>query len=205
MKKGIAAALTAIILMISLSGCGEKTQHDIYKGIYERYNALESFYAAAEITVNTDKLQSVYLVRQFYEAPDKFAITIDSPEEVAGSGYTVRDGKFILKSGLGQNTAIDIAFPNAKNIVFLSDFFEEYYKSEETFTETNGVLSGNSTTLTCFVPGKSEKCFMQSLEIDNKTYLPLALTTFDIDKKPVVVVRFGEFKRNCEIDRKIFD
>ncbi|MDO4743972.1 MAG: hypothetical protein Q4A86_01130 [Clostridia bacterium] len=205
MKKSIIVAFAALILMMSLCSCGEKSQHGIYQEIYKRYNNLESFYAAAEITVRSDKTESVYMVRQFYENPDKFSLVVDSPEEAAGSGYTAKDGKFLLKSGFGHTAECAVAFPEERNTVFLCDFFEEYYKSEETFVETSGTLSGNTITMTCFIPGKNEERFMQSLKIDSKTYLPLVLETYDIDKKPVVTVRYGEFKRNCDIDEKIFD
>jgi outer membrane lipoprotein-sorting protein len=199
------AVFSALILMTSLCSCGEKSQHGVYQEIYKRYNNMESFYAEAEVTVRSDKTESVYMVRQFYESPDKFSLMVDSPETVAGSGYTAKDGVFLLKSGFGQTAECEAAFPEEKNVMFLCDFFDEYYKSEEIFVRTNGALAGDTTTLTCFLPGKNEKRFMQSLKIDNKTYLPLVLETYDIDKKPVVTVKYGEFKRNCDIDEKIFD
>ncbi len=205
MKKSMLAVLIVNILMISLLGCAKESGHDIYKEIYKRYNDLNSFYAEAEVTVYGDKLESTYLIRQFYEEPDKFAVEFDAPEEIAGSGYSSQNGKLALKSGFGDKKVCEIAFPDQKNTIFLNDFFEEYYKSEETFVETNSGLTDNSTLLTCFIPGKSKKRFKQSLKIDNKTYLPLELTTYDIEENPVVIVRFGEFKRNCDIDDKIFN
>ena len=205
MKRSMMAALAVVVLMMSLVGCGEKTQHDVYKEIYKRYTDIRSFYSEVEITVKNEKMSSVYSARQFYEAPDRFALVIDSPEEVAGSGYTAKDGKFLLKSGFGSKESVTIAFPDEKSTVFLCDFLEEYYKSEETFLETSGGFSGNKTTLTCYISGGSEKRFMQSLEIDNDTYLPIKLSTYDIEKNPVVEVRFGEFKRNSDIDERIFN
>ena len=205
MKKGITAVFIAIILMTNLSGCGQKSGHDIYEGIYKRYTNLNSFYAEVEVIVLGDKLKSVYLGRQFYEAPDKFSFEVDSPQEVSGSGYTLKGGKVLLRSGLGDQKVLDVSFPREKNTIFLCDFFEEYYKSEETFIETAKSIYGETTVLSLYLPGKSEKRFMQSLKIDNKTYLPLELTTYDINKNPVVIVRFGEFKGNCDIDQRIFD
>lgn len=206
MKKSIVAALIAVVLVTSLVGCGgEKTQHDVYKEIYKRYTDMSSFYAEVEIAVKNKKMSSVYSARQFFDSPDKFSLIIDSPAEVAGSGYTAKEGKYLLKSGFGSNVTADIAFPEEKNTVFICDFFEEYYKTEETFLETSKSVLGDKTTLTCYLREGSEKRFMQSLEIDNKTYLPLKLITYDIDKKPVVEVLFGEFKRNPEIDQRIFE
>ena len=110
-------------LMISLLGCAKESGHDIYKEIYKRYNDLNSFYAEAEVTVYSDKLESTYLIRQFYEEPDKFAVEFDSPEEIAGSGYSSQNGKLALKSGFGDKKVCEIAFPDQKNTIFLNDFF----------------------------------------------------------------------------------
>ncbi len=205
MKKSIIATAVALVLATSLCGCGEKTQHDTYKEIYKRYSNMESFYAAATVTVRSDKSESVYSVRQFYEAPDKFAFFVDSPESVAGSGYVAKNGEFRLKSGTGSDFDTGIAFPDSKNCMFLGDFFEEYYKSEETSVAADNSIVSDKTVMSCFLPDKNPKRFMQSLTVDSKTYLPLKLVTFDIDKKPVVEVSFDDFKRNADIDERIFD
>ena len=205
MKKSIVAVCAAVVLMINLAGCGKKSQHDVYKEIYTRYNEMQSFYAEVSITVQSEKMSSEYIARQFYEAPDKFSVVVDSPEEVAGSGYTAKEGKYTLKSGFGDEKVLDIVFPNEKNTIFVCDFFEEYYKSEETFAQTSGGIAENTTTLSCYLGGSNPKRFMQSLEVDNKTYLPLKLTTYDIDKKPVVVVEFFGFIRNAKPDQRLFD
>ena len=99
MKKRITAVFAALILVTSLIGCDEKSPQDAYKEIYKRYNHMESYYASATVTVISDKGESEYSVRQFYEAPDKFAFFVDSPESVAGSGYVAQNGNFTLKSG----------------------------------------------------------------------------------------------------------
>ncbi len=205
MKKSIVAVVTAVVLMINLAGCGKKSQHDVYKEIYKRYNEMQSFYAEVNITVQNEKMSSEYIARQFYESPDRFSVVVDSPEEVAGSGYTAKDGKYTLKSGFGDEKVLDIVFPNEKNTIFVCDFFEEYYKNEETFLETSGGITGKTTTLGTYLGGGNPKRFMQSLEIDNKTYLPLTLTTYDIDKNPVVVVKFCNFIRNAKPDQSLFD
>lgn len=205
MKRSIAAAVAVIILATSLCGCGKNSRHSTYREIYQRYSQMESFYAAATVTVRSDKTESVYSVRQFYEAPDKFAFVVDAPDAVAGSGYTAKGGQLLLKSGFGDKAAYPIAFPEEKNYMFLCDFFEEYCKSEENAVEASGALGGNSTTLTCFTQDRSKERFKQSLSFDNKTYLPLVLETYDISGEPVLTVEFLEFKRNCDIDEAIFD
>ncbi len=205
MKKGIIAVFAALILATSLGGCGEKSPQDAYKEIYKRYSHINSYYAAATVTVFSDKGESKYSVRQFYEAPDKFAFFVDSPEAVAGSGYVAKDGHFALKSGTGDRFDSKVAFPDSKNCMFLCDFFEEYYKSEETSVAVDSGLVEDKIVMQCYTSGKNPNSFMQSLTVDTKTYLPLVLTTYNIDNKPVTEVEFNDFKRNADIDEKIFN
>ncbi len=205
MKKSIFAVFAALILAISLSGCGGKSPHEPYKEIYKRYNHMQSFYAAATVTVFSDKSESQYAVRQFYEAPDKFAFFVDSPEAVAGSGYVAQNGQFTLKSGTGDSFDAKVAFPDSKNCMFVCDFFEEYYKSEETSVATDGGLVEDKIVMQCYTSDRNPNRFMQSLTVDAKTYLPLTLTTYNAENKPVSKVEFHDFKRNAKIDEKIFN
>ena len=205
MKKSIFAVLTAIILATSLAGCGEKSPQDAYKEVYKRYNHMKSYYAAATVTVISDKGESEYSIRQFYEEPDRFAFFVDAPEGVAGSGYVAKGGQFLLKSGTGDSFDAEVAFPDSKNCMFICDFFEEYYKSEETSVAVDNGLSADKLVMQCYTSDRNPNRFMQSLTIDTKTYLPLELVTYNAENKPVIEVRFQDFKRNVDIDDKIFN
>ncbi len=205
MKKSIFAVLAAFILATSLAGCGEKSPQDAYREIYSRYNHMKSFYAAATVRVISDKGESEYSVRQFYEEPDKFAFFVDSPENVAGSGYVAKDGQFTLKSGTGDSFASRIAFPDSKNCMFICDFFEEYYKSEETAVTADNGLIEDKIVMQCYTADRNPNRFMQSLTVDTKTFLPIMLATYNAENKPVIEVEFHDFKRNADIDEKIFN
>lgn len=204
MKKSISAVF-AVILMISLAACGTKSGHDAYKEIYKRYNALNSFYAEVEITVRNARSENTYCARQFYKSPDAYSIAVDSPEELGGSGYVMRGGETLVKSGFGKSENLGVCSPSARNVVFITDFFEEYYKSEETSVSTAGGMNEKTTVLSCFVKDGTESRFSRSLWIDNKTFLPVKLETYDINGKPTVTVNYKEFKRNCDIEDKFFE
>ena len=204
MKKSILAMVVALILMTSLCGCNGGVSHNNHKEIYNRYYAMDSFYAAATVTVRTDKTESTYSVRQFFQSPNQVAFFVDSPEALSGSGYIMKDGKFTLKSGFGNQSETKINFTNQKNYMFLCDFFEGYYKSEETIQTASSTPLESTTTLTYYIADGTKEHFMQSLTIDNKTYLPLVLETCDMNKNPTITVEFNDFKRNCTIDERIF-
>lgn len=199
MKKYI-AALAAFVLTISLcASCSRGADgYDAYKEIYKRYSNIENFYAEAEITVENPRTETVYHVRQSYTAPDSYTLVIDSPEALAGSGYVFRGGKATLKSGFGKDESVSAAAPETRNCFFVNDFFAEYFGSEESAAKSSGGFSGGETALDCYISSGTSDKFRQTLTVDNKTFLPLKLTTYGADGKPRVTVKFIEFKLNSD-------
>lgn len=205
MKRCI-AVLAATILMINLAACGKSEKHSAYKEIYKRYNHMESYYAEAEITSRNDRSENVYYVRQFYKAPDMYSMVVDGPEEIAGSGYVFKNGEVKIKSGFGKSENLGMYSPNERGSSCISDFFAEYYKSEETMVSVTGGIAGNATTvLNCQLSGKNVNLFSQSLWINNKTFLPIKLETYDVNNNVVVTVEYNEFKLNCDLDDAFFE
>lgn len=204
MKRGI-AAIMSVILMTTLASCGITSGHDAYKEIYKRYNAMESFRAAAEITVKNERTENTYFVRQAYAAPDRFSMTVEEPAELAGSGYVFGNGEVVLKSGFGHNETLTGFSPSSRSAVFLVDFFEEYYRSEDAYVETLGKSNPDETVMSCMPSDGDKNRFSQSLWIDNKTFLPIRLETYDSNGNMTVRVKFVEFERNCDIEDSDFE
>ena len=204
MKKSI-MVLCTIILMITLCSCGADKGHGAYKEIHKRYADLKSYYAATTVTLHNKTGENVYYVRQFFKEPGQYSMVVDAPDSIAGSGYTVKDGRIIMKSGFGHSREFPATLVSHKGSVCIRDFFEEYFKSEESFAETAGGVINPETRLDCFVSGRDEERFLQSLWMDNKTYLPTKMITYDINENPAVTVEFTDFIRNSDIDEKIFE
>ncbi len=203
MKRCVAAVL-AVILMINLAACGMRTNHDAYEEIYKRYNEMTSFYAYVKVTAVNERTKNTYLAKQYFSAPDKYCVQFEEPENIAGSGYIFKDGKLILNSGFGKVEQIDAEYHEVDSSTFIVDFLEEYYKSEESFVSTSNDIESEITVLNRYTGEKDRNCFSQRLSFDNNTYLPIKLETFDVEGNPTVVVEFKEFKRDCDIDKRIF-
>lgn len=202
MKKFV-AAVAAFALMISLGACGFDG-HDIYKEIYKRYNNMKTFQAVAEVTVVNERTENVYVVKQLFAAPDKFLLEVLEPADIAGSGYVCKNGEFVIKSGFGHNEEVVNWSGLAHGVLFVNGFFEEYFKSEETAVNVSKNSDGGTTVLECYLSGKNEKQFMEKLWIDNKTFLPVRMETYGINKELVLKVEFKEFERDCQFDESEF-
>jgi len=200
MKKSISALVFAVILMTSLCSCKGNSTHDSYKEIYKRYNNMESFSATAEITFNNGQTSVCSTVKQLYKAPESFVLTVISPETSAGFGYSIHNDRIFIKSPSGQMADFDIISPKERSAVDLSSFFKEYYKSEETAVATSKSLSGETTVLSCYLPQPDQQRFLQRLWIDNKTYLPIKLETYNAKEEAIITVIYTEFERNCKVE-----
>ncbi len=203
MKK-CGAIFFVFVLMINLCGC-VGSSHNVYEEIYKRYYQMESYSAVAEVTVKTDKTENSYRIKQLYSAPDSFFVEVLEPQAVEKSGFSSVNGETRFFSGVGNEKVVSFDFGTGRSDLFVSDFFEAYFESEETAVFASKSQGDAVTVMECFLNGKNEKRFLQRLWVDNKTFLPIKLETCDINKNPVVTVVFEEFERNCDIDQGKFE
>ncbi len=197
------AAVAVIVLAMSLGACRDDG-HNTYREIYERYNEMESYSAIADVTVRNERSENTYVARQVFLAPDRFSNEVIEPPEIAGSGFVFKDGGITLKSGFGHGEDVARLPLESVGVLSVNDFFESYYKSEETSVTTSGGGMESLTVMECFLSSKNENRFRQKLWIDNKTFLPVTLETYDTENRPVVTVRFREFERNCKVRENEF-
>ena len=197
------AAVAAVVLAMSLGAC-KSDGHNAYREIYERYNDMESYSAIAEVTVRNERSENTYVARQVFLAPDWFLNEVIEPKEIAGSGFVFKDGGITLKSGTGHAENVARLPMESVGVLSVNDFFESYYKSEETVVTTYQEGLDGFTILECYLNSKNENRFRQRLWVDNKTFLPARLETYDTENRPVVTVRFREFDRNCKVEKNEF-
>ncbi len=197
MKKCVAAIAAAVLLMSLCTSCG-KNEHSRYKEIYKRYSSIKNFYAEAEIIVENARGKNKYRVRQCYTAPDGYTLAVDEPTSVAGSGYIFRGGQTVLKSGFGEEIAMESFEPETKNCFFISDFFAAYYEGEDSSAACSSGLSGEKISLESSLGTDNGTPIRQTLELSGETLLPLKLVTYDADGKPRVTVKFESFTLNTD-------
>lgn len=205
MKK-VSAALLALILMITMTSCkGGDVSHDNYKKIYDMYSNIKSFTAEADITVKSNLTENTYTVKQYYLAPDNYKMEIVAPKNLSGTGYSFCDGRINMQSNYGEVFSLEDYVPEDRNYVFINDFFEGYYKSEDTFVETGKTsLSDECTVLKNVLSESNPYRYSQCMWISNESYAPQKLVTYDMDNNEVLTVDFKNFTINEEIKKDIF-
>lgn len=186
-------------------GCGQKNiKHGAYEKIYEKYSNLNFFEAEAEVSVKSSLGTNTYTVKQYYLSPNNYKTEVVAPENLKGTGYSFCDGKLYLKFPEDEKISLGDYVSEDKSYVFINDFFEEYYKSESSLAETKGTVKSNSTLLKYTLSDKNPKRHSQSLWINNSSFLPEKLVTYDIDKNEVIIVTYKSFFADKKPDGEIF-
>ncbi len=203
MKKTFAVFI-AFVLMITFSACGRRIKHDSYKNIYDRFSNISSFVADAELTVKSNLTTNTYGIRQYFLSPDYYKTEITSPESLKGTGYSFYNGKVVMHSGDGNIFSLDDYIPEDRSYIFINDFFEAYYKSEDAFVETAGSLTNDFTVLKNILTDDNPMRHSQKVWISNKDFTPEKLITYDMEDNEIMRVEFKSFKLNESIEKDLF-
>ena len=192
--------------MISLTSCkGGKVGHDTYRQIYNKYSNINSFTAEAKINIKSNLTSNTYTVKQYYLAPDNYKMEIISPKDLSGAGYCFSGGRVSITGDYGNIFSIEDYVPEDRSYVFINDFFEGYYKSEDTFIETSkSNLKGECTVLKNVLSHKNPYRYSQCAFINNSDYFPQKLVTYDMDNNEVITVTYEKITFNEKIDKEVF-
>jgi len=205
-----AAVAVSATLMITLISCGRN--EDIHTRIYRKYSNIDSFSAVVEVTVNTDRTENVYQMRQYYIAPDMFREDVLSPENLEGMTYIFSGGTMLIIPPNDGESVLFEDIPKNRSYTFLPDFFGRYFEIGTEAVPVSAEPTGETaqvdetvTVLEVQLDGDNIYRATQKLWIDNKTLMPIRLETYDADGDPLVVVLFTEFNLNDNIDDEIFN
>ena len=110
-----------------------------------------------------------------------------------------------MQSSYGEVFALEDYVPEDRNYVFLNDFFEGYYKSEDAFVETGrNSMNDECTVLKNVLSESNPYRYSQCMWISNQDYAPQKLVTYDMDNNEVITVDFKKFTINDDLTKDIF-
>lgn len=163
------------------------------EGIKEYILNLDSYEANIEIKISSNKNQNRYIVKQIYKAPNLARQEVLEPQSVKGL-ITIYDGSSLKI----ENTQLNFSklyenYPYiAENILWLSDFINDYKNNEITTLKEEE----NTVIMQVNLQKESKKEIIKTLYIDKKTLKPTKLTIEDENKKMLVYIQYNEIKIN---------
>ena len=197
MKKGIIAM--AVILMMTMCGC-QKDNHKEYSKIYENYGDIKNYSADIDVMVVSSDGETKYSAKQYYMAPDLYRLDYTS-EDMQGISCVLSGENLSFMDKEGNVTDFRGYVPNEKYYIFLNDFMERYCKSED----AKSSVEKGKTVLEVLGEEDDPNRAKMRLWVDNKSYIPIKLVTYNDKDEERVIVEFKNFKMNTKIDKKLFD
>ncbi|MDK2809350.1 MAG: hypothetical protein PWR27_59 [Petroclostridium sp.] len=198
--------LLLLTLMTILCSCSQKEKNaDAYTRIYEKYKDIKSYQCIMTINISSNKTVKQYKIKQYYKSPDNYKVEVLEPEEIKGlvTVYSNSCVTTIQPEIEGKFTLLNFN-PVGESYIFLPDFLESYYKSEQTSVMTMREQESRYTVLKADIPGNNPYRFSQSMWIDNQSLLPVKMEVYDIKNKPVISIRFDEFEFNAKLEDEVF-
>ncbi len=196
------------LMMMILSCCGEVLirSEDIHQRIYKTYRQLETYQAKITVIVTSNKTTKEYVMNQWYKYPNKFKMMLLEPEGFNGLVTIYNKGKIVTVHPDMQGAFILHNYtPVDKGHLFLTDFFENYYKSQQTSMQTFFQGQAKYTVLKADIPGGHAHRVSQAMWIDNETCLPFKMEIYDDNNKPVITIIYEDIKLNVPMKEEIFE
>lgn len=189
------------MMCLALSSCSGITMlsdsdADTYAKIHKRYIQMLSYCADVKITVLGNKTQKTYQAKQYYLSPDKMMLDFSGGLKIIFAG----DKAKVIS---GENSE-EFHASDDVNYLFVNEFFELYYRSQDTAVSTQNHDDGGSTFLETELINQTSHRYKAVLKVNNKTLNPERLTVRDLGGNDVICADFSSFLYNAKIAEEIF-
>lgn len=201
MLKKISLFLALLMTSFVLGSCSGITMlsdsdADTYAKIHKRYIQMSSYCADVKITVLSNKTQKTYQAKQYCLLPDKMMLDFSEGLKIVFAGDKVN----VIS---GENSE-EFHASDDVNYLFVHEFFELYYRSQDTAVSAQNHDDGGSTFLETELINQTSHRYKAVLKINNKTLNPERLTVRDLGGNDVIYADFSSFLYNAKIAEEIF-
>ena len=154
---------------------------------------LNSYETQITVTVNSNKNNNKYIIKQMYQKPNVSSQEIVEPSNIAGvkiqydgTNLKIENSQLSLEKTLENYEYI------TDNCLDLSSFIEDYNTSNESkYEEKNGeiIMKTNSKLENIYLKEKA-------LHISKETGLPIKMEIIDNKQKSIIYILYNEVKIN---------
>ncbi len=206
-RKGAAVLLMAALL-VNLAGCfgrGTAAEATAYEKIQKMLVDLTSYRCRATVEYKANKGSNTYETMQHGRATGEYRVEVTGPERVAGS-VTCSDGGHIYQYSSKVNGRVSLLVKETqeRSEIFLTSFIKNYLTSQEVSISVANMEEGQCTVLEAAIPGSHPYLSTEKLWVDNETLTPVKLVIYDPDGAERIIVTYGAFEYNVELDDSLF-
>lgn len=189
------------LMLISLSGCGQKNSEDIVADLEETLGALESYKASGTMTIEAGETPQEYNVEVWYKQPNYYRIALSNINNNVTQIILKNDeGVFVLEPSLNKSYRFKSDWPESSGAVYLFHSLasgiigdeERIFSTEEDFYIYEVKANYDNKTLS-----------KQKVWLD-EDLRPVKVSVFDPNQTKLVEMVFNEFTFDCSFDDDAF-
>ena len=154
---------------------------------------IDSYVATIEVTVNSNKNTSKYLLKQEYSKNNMMKQTVIKPENIQGIELEYKDGSLIINNSRLNLSKIYNEYPYVSDNVLWLSSFSDCYKNN---VEQTKVFEENNELVIEINPKNNEYFATRKLYLEKGTGKPKRMEIKDANKNTLMYILYNEISIN---------
>ncbi len=204
MKKKLVILVMAMLAVLMLAACGEKSKEDVTKDLKAKVEDMKGYKADAKMTLQVGDEPQSYDVEVWHNDPNYYRVALKNATKDQSQMILRNDeGVFVLTPALNKSFRFQSDWPENSSQAYL---YESLVKDvvedkEATFKETKDYFV--FTTKTRYQ--NSQMLPTQEIAFNKKDLTPASVNVLDSDQNPLVKVEFSKMDMKAAFEKKDFD
>ncbi|MBB5174216.1 LolA family protein [Texcoconibacillus texcoconensis] len=203
MKRSMTFVMFLAVAVLTLAGCGEKTQEDVIGELEDRLESMSGYKAEAQMTLETGEEPQTYDVEVWHDSPSFYRVALNNAEKDQQQIILRNDeGVFVLTPALNKSFRFQSDWPENNSQVYLYESLinDILVDPERTFTATDDeYIFQTNTNYT------NKNLNQQEIALDKKDLAPNKVQVMDPDLDVLVEIEFEGFEVDASFNEADFD
>ncbi|MEW4328916.1 outer membrane lipoprotein carrier protein LolA [Rossellomorea marisflavi] len=204
MNKKLVVLVLAVLTVLMLAACGEKSKEDVTKDLKSKVEDLKGYKADAKMTLQVGEDPQTYEVEVWHNDPNYYRVSLKN-EAKDQSQMILRneEGVFVLTPALNKSFRFQSDWPSNSSQAYLYESLVKDVLEDKnaTFKETKDHYVFNTKTRY----QNNQMLPTQEITFNKKDLTPVSVNVMDSDKNSLVKVEFSKMDVKVAFDKKDFD
>ncbi|MBV6685701.1 outer membrane lipoprotein carrier protein LolA [Bacillus sp. JRC01] len=204
MNKKLVVLVLAVLTVLMLAACGEKSKEDVTKDLNSKVEDLKGYKADAKMTLQVGEDPQTYEVEVWHNDPNYYRVSLKN-EAKDQSQMILRneEGVFVLTPALNKSFRFQSDWPSNSSQAYLYESLVKDVLEDKnaTFKETKDHYVFNTKTRY----QNNQMLPTQEITFNKKDLTPVSVNVMDSDKNSLVKVEFSKMDVKAAFDKKDFD
>lgn len=187
-----------------LSACGAKSKEEVASALNKKVEELKGYKVQAKMEIQTSDEPIMYEVEIWHKKPHYYRVQLNNAQKNQ-SQIILRndDGVFVLTPALNKSFRFQSDWPNNSSQAYLYEsLVKDVLKDKEATFQTgeNDYVYETKTNYT-----HNQMLPYQEVAFHKKDLTPSYVKVMDVDRNPLVTVKFSNFEWNPKFDDNAFE